>query len=486
MTVSMQEFASIKRKLVLVLSFLLSAGFFVTSVASYYVSKNTIRQSIVDNELPLTTDNVYSEIQKDLIRPIFISSMMASDTFVRDWVLAGEQDIQKISRYLKEVKETYSTFSSFFVSENSRHYYYSDGLLKTVNAKEEADAWYFRVREIDAPYEINVDPDAAHDDALTIFINYRVHDYDGRFIGVTGVGLTVDAVRSLINNYQNRYKRNIYFVDKQGDVVLYGNHAQSVHASIRGEPGLSKLADQILANRAGAYQYAQQGGEVLLNVRFIEELDWYLFVEKNENEAVEGIRQTLYLNLLICALITVIALLVTTMTIRRYQDKLEMMATSDQLTQLPNRQAFDVVVHGLLQDARRHDEAMSLVLLDIDDFKQINDQYGHSSGDAVIRTIADVLRDNLRESDFICRWGGEEFLLMLKNCDRDHAITLCEKLRIAIEAIDMNFDGQHPRITASIGISLWKPPEKIGALIERADRALYQAKASGRNRVQGA
>ncbi|PKO24676.1 MAG: GGDEF domain-containing protein, partial [Betaproteobacteria bacterium HGW-Betaproteobacteria-8] len=144
-----------KRKLIFLLWVLLCIGFFATSIASYYVSKNSIRDAIVNSELPLTADNIYSEIQKDLIRPIFISSMMASDTFVRDWVISGEDDIVKISRYLNEIKDTYGTFSSFFVSEKTRNYYYWDGLLKQVDGNKEVDAWYFRVRKMESPYEIN-------------------------------------------------------------------------------------------------------------------------------------------------------------------------------------------------------------------------------------------------------------------------------------------------------------------------------------------
>lgn len=93
-----------KRRLIAALSLLLSLGFIVTSFTSYFVSRNTIRQSILEDELPLTADNIYSEIQKDLVRPTFISSMMASDTFLRDWILNGERDVAQISKYLQEVK----------------------------------------------------------------------------------------------------------------------------------------------------------------------------------------------------------------------------------------------------------------------------------------------------------------------------------------------------------------------------------------------
>ena len=108
--------------LVLLLLFLLGSGFLTTSLLSYYASRDSIRDSIINTELPLTSDTVYSEIQKDLVRPILISSMMARDTFLRDWVLAGEQDTAQMTRYLREVQEHYGAFTSFFVSDkSSRH-----------------------------------------------------------------------------------------------------------------------------------------------------------------------------------------------------------------------------------------------------------------------------------------------------------------------------------------------------------------------------
>lgn len=480
----MSKLIESKRKVIILLWALLCIGFFATSIASYYVSKHSIRNAIVTSELPLTADNIYSEIQKDLIRPIFISSMMASDTFVRDWVIAGEEDISKISRYLKEVKDSYGTFSSFFVSERTRNYYYFDGLLKQVSEQEPVDAWYFRVQKMEAPYEINVDPDAAHEDALTIFVNYRVKDYDDNFIGVTGVGLTVDAVKALINNYQERYQRSIYFVDSSGKIVLYGNKFQPLGSSIHDHLGLRDMADEVLSSPSGAYQYTFNNQEILLNVRYISELDWYLFVERNEDDAIRDIRHTLYLNLLICAVITGIALLLTGMAITRYQDRLEVMATSDNLTKLPNRQAFDVISTAFVNDARRNGEGLSMIMLDIDNFKLVNDQYGHMVGDQVLVVVADTLRRHLREADFVCRWGGEEFLLLLKNCDAHNAIQIAEKLRLAVEAQLIEYKDQLLTVTISLGVSQWQPGDPMDTLIERTDRALYQAKIGGRNRTQ--
>lgn len=474
-----------KRRVVFLLWGLLFVGFLAVSIISYQASRNAVRDAIVVSELPLTVDNIYSEIQKDLIRPVFISSMMASDTFFRDWVLGGEQDVDKLSRYLQEIKQNYDTFSSFFVSEQTRTYYYPGGRLKQVDASHSVDDWYFRVRKMHAPYEINVDPDAANANALTIFVNYRVKDYDGRFIGATGVGLTVDAVKTLINYYQEKYQRGIYFVDRNGRIVLFGSKSQPPDSSIREHPGLRDIADRALSQPLGSYQYHDQHGNMLLNVRYVPELDWYLFVERNEDDALRDIRHAFYFNLLIAAVIGA-ALLFISVAIGRYQKRMEQIATSDSLTRLPNRQAFEVVADTFMQGMKRSGEALSMLLIDIDHFKQVNDRHGHIVGDQVLVAVADGFRANLREADFICRWGGEEFLVLLKNCDVANAMQLGEKLRAAIAALNLESGGEPLRLTVSIGVAQWQQGESVNALIERADVGLYQAKLAGRNRIQSA
>src|SRR3990167_6866492 len=202
--------AARQRSLVLLILVLLGCGFLATSLVSYYTALDSIRAGIIHTELPLTSDNVYSEIQKDLVRPILISSMMSRDTYVRDWVLSGEKDPEQITRYLQEVQEHYATVTSFFVSEKTHTYYQAKGVLKQVQEDEPRDDWYFRVRDMQTPYEINVDVDMANDDRMTVFINYKVFDYQQRFIGATGVGLTVDAVVKLIDTYQPRYNRSAF------------------------------------------------------------------------------------------------------------------------------------------------------------------------------------------------------------------------------------------------------------------------------------
>jgi diguanylate cyclase (GGDEF)-like protein len=473
-----------RRQLVSMLTVLLCLGFMVTALVNYVTARNVIRESIIGSELPLTSDNIYSEIQKDLVRPIFISSMMAGDTFLRDWMLANEKDLSKISRYLAEVKQRYGAHTAFLVSDRTRNYYQAEGLLKQVSPQAQRDVWYYRVRGLRQPYEINVDPDMANKDTLTIFVNYRVFNYQNNFLGATGVGLTVDSVRSLINEYQDRYHRTIYFVDQQGRLTLFaGQHA--LGENIAQIEGLKQLAGGILQNKdGGTFEYRAGGTNHLLNVRYIPELHWYLFVEKQEDEALSGIRRTLYLNLLISVAVTGLVLFLVNLAASRYQERLEAVALSDKLTGLANRLALDMMLQRDMAEHRRTGMGLAILLLDLDSFKQINDKHGHLAGDAVLKGVAAAIRAQLRDSDLVGRWGGEEFMIILKRTDLNSATAVADKIRQHIQATQVRYGKESLALTASIGVAVLRDEDTADSLLNRADRGLYLAKQGGRNLVR--
>jgi len=472
-----------RRRLVLILWALLTSGFLAISLFGYQVSKQAIREAIIGQDLPLTASNIYSEIQKDLVRPVLISSTMANDTFLRDWVVKGERDVAEMARYLREMKERYKAFSSFFVSDKSAIYYTGEGIFKRVSPTEKRDAWYYRVRDMQPEYEINVDPDLANADALTIFINYRVFDFAGKYIGATGIGLTVDAVRRLITEYQERFQRTIYFVDTQGRVVIFGNHTGRA-PDLRSAPGIGPLIDTILKDKSGSYQYLAAGDNHILNVNYLPELKWYLFVEQNEEKALAGIRQTLYANLAISLVVTLIVLSLTHLAFSRYQVNIEEMASTDKLTGLLNRHAFTILIDKLLAEYRRKPQPIAVLLADIDHFKNINDRHGHLAGDQVLKKLADTLQASLRESDMAVRWGGEEFLLVMKGCDLAEGQRIAEALRQKVEAMDFVLNSLSIPVTISIGVSQYDGVELPEQTVSRSDAALYLAKNAGRNRVK--
>lgn len=307
----------------MVIVVLLATGFLATSLASYFVARESLRAKISLNELPLTSDNIYSGIRHDLSRPVFLSALMASDTFLRDWVIDGEIDESQIIKYLKEIQTKYHTFTTFFVSEKSRKYYHADGILKMVSPDEERDRWYFRVREMKADYEINVDPDLANKDAMTIFINYRVFDYDNNYIGATGVGLTVGAVKELIETYQKKYNRTIYFADRSGAIKLAGSNFDPTVQNIAKLEHFQLLKDSAGTQPERSFRYERGGHVIHANIRFVDEFEWYLVIEQPEQETIRQIFTTLLINLGICIVITGVVLVLINLSVTAYQKRIE-------------------------------------------------------------------------------------------------------------------------------------------------------------------
>lgn len=159
---------------------------------------------------------------------------------------------------------------------------------------------------------------------------------------------------------------------------------------------------------------------------------------------------------------------------------LEQLYITDPLTKLYNRAHFDEVVNFIVKHQRKADTDFVLVITDIDHFKSINDTYGHQVGDEALVSVANTLKDSLREDDLIARWGGEEFVIMLKNVTLDEAKTIIEKVRASVEKNKIN---DTISVTASFGITKYILGEDIKKTFKRVDDALYEAKKSGRNRA---
>lgn len=161
----------------------------------------------------------------------------------------------------------------------------------------------------------------------------------------------------------------------------------------------------------------------------------------------------------------------------------EQVARMDALTHLNNRRAFMELAIPYVTAAGRHERPMSLVMMDLDHFKSINDQYGHRTGDLVLVAVADLLKKHSRTSDIVARWGGEEFIMLLLETDADQALSHAERLRQAICEVRITAGAVNISLTASFGIAERTADLSLDRMIEAADAQLYEAKRSGRNKV---
>ncbi|MFD2262087.1 diguanylate cyclase [Lacibacterium aquatile] len=466
-----------------VISAVLVAGFLSTNIISYQISTAALKETILRNELPLTSSNIYAEIQADLLEPLFVSSLMAHDTFVRTWLENGEMPQSHIVSYLAEIRKRYSVFTAFLISDRTKNYYHFSGVPQVVDEADPEDVWFFRMRGLDKPYEINLDFNQAQSNTPTVFINYRMTDAGGKFLALTGVGLELEGLTRILSHYADDERRNIYFVDQGGRVTVRAGRHAAENERLQDISGLARLAPKLLSSNSGYYDYVRDGEPMLATARLIPELGWYVLVEQREADAMRDLQRGFWVNSLIGVVIVLLTVGLIFYAVAFYQRRLEEMATTDKLTGLVNRQVFDDALEAAVKKYRRSVDRFSLILIDIDHFKNVNDTYGHLMGDKVLRQISDLVRHVMRDSDIVCRWGGEEIIVLAHNCPQDDAATRAEDLLKAIESAVIETDHGRLVVTVSAGVTQGRPDDTADTLLLRADAALYRAKDTGRNRV---
>ncbi len=479
-------------QLLLILAILLTLGFVGGSAMNYHITKASVHRQIIQNDLPLTMNNIYSDITSELTRPILVSSSMAADTFLQDWVLNGEEDQARVRKYLLEIKEKYDFFSTFFVSSYSSNYYHFKGLHKIIDPGNSHDVWYYRFIASGKEYDLDVDTDEAADNTLTVFINYRVEDEHGRLLGVAGVGLKMDSVARLVEDYKKRYGRSVFLADSDGMIQVHQDTSLIEKVNIADLDGLAGVAEKILdvTGTPKNFEYKRGSDKILLNVRYIDTLKWLLLVEQNETDSLLTAKMNFIRTVVIGLFISLIIFIITLITINRYQRQLETLAVSDELTGVANRRKLEEEFSKFVSRYSRSQQPFSLILMDLDKFKKVNDTMGHLHGDDVLQTISEVIAQGLRLTDVLARWGGDEFAILTESQLQDGNV-VAERVRMSVEQIqwqeqkEFEFESD-PRaaVSVSLGLVQYRDGESFAQLLDRADKLLYLCKQRGGNRIE--
>jgi diguanylate cyclase (GGDEF)-like protein len=207
-----------------------------------------------------------------------------------------------------------------------------------------------------------------------------------------------------------------------------------------------------------------------------------LVSNKQQDQLIIEIRQILMVNLALMTTAVGILIVLFSRMFYQYKQRMTRLAGYDALTGSMNRQAFNAVWRTLQRSSLRHNRALSLILMDVDHFKQINDSHGHLAGDQVLRELVALTQQQIRDSDVIARWGGEEFIILLPDCNIDDAVRLAEALR---QRVHHHTFSLYPArtVTLSAGVAEFTAGEEQLDQFRRLDDALYRAKREGRNQV---
>ncbi|WP_022662296.1 sensor domain-containing diguanylate cyclase [Paucidesulfovibrio longus] len=475
---------SIKVRLIIALSIILLTAFMVLSVLNYQTSRKSMREEIMTSSLPLIRENIYSEIHSSLIEPILVSTTMANDAFLRAWAMRGETDVDEVTRYLRDIRTRYGFFSVFFVSAHTHRYYHYQGIHKIVSPNNAHDVWYYDFLKSGSDYQLDVDTDEVTGGILTIFINHRIEDYEGNLLGVTGVGVKMDSVARLLSDTQKKYQRRVYMVNREGLVQAHSDISLVNVFNIREAQGIRDIADQILGlrNNARNFEYEGPKGIVLLSASYVPELDWFVIVEQDEKTLLEATEGNLTRTLVGGFAATLLCILVSMLAVNHFQSRLERMTVTDELTGVANRRRFDEQFEMAKSRHQRGNNPFSLILIDLDGFKKINDKAGHLEGDRVLVEVAGLIREQIRPADLVARWGGDEFIVMAESGLKG-AEDLAERIRAAVEQSQIVCPTVC-HLTTSMGVAEYLEGESLDNLTSRADEALYRAKQNGRNKVE--
>ena len=481
-----------RHRFALILAALVLGGLGTLSVLTYLRARTLIDRQVTTRTLPLSADAVVSSIEHDLLQPVVASTLMADNSLVEHQLQRGEDKRAALQSYLHRIQQRTGAATAFLVSDATRRYYHSSGVLKTLLENNPGDSWYQRFIDSGEDLELNIDRDTADPRRTTAFINVRIEDEQGRLLGVTGVGLDVRELQNQLKRYQQQYGVRILLVDRNGLIVLASDQTRG---TLQDLPLLGAESAKILGASDLTLHLRDKREALYVRTTRIPDVGLPLLVVHPRSPEEAAFHQLLIQNLAAAVMISVVMIILAQATLGRDQQQLETIARTDKLSGLLNRRQFDRNFAELSSRAQRSGSRLAAVVMDIDHFKRVNDTHGHLVGDAVIRHVSRCIASQVRESDPLFRWGGEEFLLLLPGCDQAMALERLEAIRTELrthpldlaqlpERPDQSADAPQPLpVTLSFGVTTYQPGESSTALLQRADEALYTAKREGRDRI---
>lgn len=320
-----------------------------------------------------------------------------------------------------------------------------------------------------------------------IIFSRNFPDQNDVFQGAVITGLDLGFMRDWLGRYMLRDNESIALLSEQGKVLAHFSYEMQVE-------GLEAVFSQMMVKGhiseapgsflSGSYTY--QDDEAVYAMSKIDDLPMYVLVGFGVEKQLSAWRDFSVQTGAFIFVLFVLSLASVSAHLRvvAQREELAQLATTDALTGLHNRRHLMKVGNYEVSRAHRYDRPLSMLLVDADHFKDINDTWGHGVGDTVLKALSQAIESNLRQTDVAARIGGEEFVILLPETTLENALVFAQRLRESVEAISVQVNASSDvGLTVSIGVAMLKPDDTLDKLMSRADRHLYVAKEKGRNQV---
>lgn len=468
----MNAFRSLHRSILILFAVVVIS---IVTLVHFSVSKIVAEQSRAQQR---SISPALSLIVDQLLKPLHISQTLVEAKELKDLMKSSDIDEETVLVMLKRLEQEFG-MGFFIASDISRTQYNSNGT--TLELKEETVDWFFRYKagDKDAIADIGqwADPQ--------FYIDLKVYDDDGKFVGFFGTSKKLHSFVDIFAQYKTEHGYDFIFVDQDNNIALSSDPELMVDKttfktleSLEWYQGIDKenLPNQSLNN----ILVSVAGQDALVAEVNIDPFGWTMYLLTPLQKRQAEISRSFIISI-VTLLVLIFALFVVIYHLLYYFKKdMQKNFQIDPLTKLPNRNKIELR-YAELQDRK---QTVGVVLIDIDNFKDVNDNHGHNAGDVVLRKISTTLQNELREGDIIGRWGGEEFVLLLPDTTPDQSFEVAQKLRERLAGMTTSMGSLTIQITASFGVSHTETNRPLTEVLGYADDALYQAKRDGRNLVR--
>ncbi len=463
--------ATMTRRTAVVLILSLGAALFFPAYNAIY--NIVAEQSRVQQE---AVSPVYKLVQNELLRPLHIAETFASTVNSTVRLDSPEFDEAALLSHLADMEQNLG-LTFFVASERARKQYFSDG--RTMDLVEGKVAWYFEASELDKDFMA----DLGQVGNVHLYFDVKVYGNDREFLGYVGVGKSVQKFIDTFEEHKAQYGYDFLFVNDRNEIIL--SSLPELVVTDAYIPTLQSLewfehGDDV--NHSHDSEIIQvDGADQLISEFAIEELGWRLLLLTPLEARQAQTTQSFIMNSAIAVGSVLLLAMIVSYLLRLYQRNVQQQSEIDVLTGLPNRTYIQRYYEKLQRDGAN----LCAIIIDLDHFKAINDNYGHDAGDRVLKAAATVFRNELRDNDTVGRWGGEEFVMLLPATSVDTGLAIAERARQSLEGLTIELRDTDVSITASFGVAAGPAKNELLAdLLARADKVLYEAKEQGRNQVK--
>ncbi|WDE00394.1 sensor domain-containing diguanylate cyclase [Thalassomonas actiniarum] len=446
----------------------LSYGFYLA------ISHIVVEQSRIHHQ---SVAPVFSLINDELMYPLHVSQTLAHSRTLKKLMNAKEIDQGAMTDFLGGLEKNLG-LSFFAASENTLRQYNSDGSSFALTPGKVE--WYFNLRTA----QENFFAELGQKEDVHLYLDLKVFNDNGEFLGFVGIGKSLRQFWQKFTEHKLVFGYDLMFVNNKNQILLSSD--ENLHASATRLVHMQELSwypqveDRAVRGESlNSSVIHIEKEEFLLSEIYIDLLDWKLYLLSPLKSRKADITRSFVINVAIIFALIVLLFICGHFLIRYFAHHFQHTLHRDALTGLANRTLIEQSYAKIIDAG----DALSVIMIDIDHFKNINDSFGHNAGDQVIKQVSDLLKHSVRELDIVGRWGGEEFILLLPGANLSLAQAVAERVRVLLAAQKIDHGDQQISVTASFGVTYSELDIELKKVVAVADKALYQAKAQGRNKV---